>query len=218
VVLKKSFTNKKSKMKKLILFCTVLTLGFQVMGQSGPRISNAQEEKVTWTVDKAHSKVGFTVTHLVISEVEGRFGVYEGEIQSEGTDFENAAISFAVDVQSIDTDNSMRDDHLKSDDFFNAESYPTMNFTSSSFTKVGDKKYELKGILTIRDVAREITFEVKHGGIAQDGYGNTKAGFKATGVINRFDYGLKWNAMTEAGGLVVENEVEIELNLQFAKN
>lgn len=205
-------------MKKLILFCTVLTLGFQVMGQSGPRISNAQEEKVTWTVDKAHSKVGFTVTHLVISEVEGSFGVYEGEIQSEGTDFENAAISFAVDVQSIDTDNSMRDDHLKSDDFFNAESYPTMNFTSTSFTKVSDKKYELKGILTIRDVAREITFEVKHGGIAQDGYGNTKAGFKATGVINRFDYGLRWNAMTEAGGLVVENEVAIELNLQFAKN
>lgn len=205
-------------MKKLILFCTVLTLGFQVMGQSGPRISNAQEEKVTWTVDRAHSKVGFTVTHLVISEAEGSFGVYEGEIQSEGTDFENAAISFAVDVQSIDTDNSMRDDHLKSDDFFNAESYPTMNFTSTSFTKVSDKKYELKGILTIRDVAREITFEVKHGGIAQDGYGNTKAGFKATGVINRFDYGLRWNAMTEAGGLVVENEVAIELNLQFAKN
>lgn len=205
-------------MKKLILFCTLLSLGFQVMGQSGPRISNAQEEQVTWTVDKAHSKVGFTVTHLVISEVEGSFQVYEGAIKTQGSEFENATISFSVDVNSIDTDNNMRDDHLKSDDFFNAESFPTMNFTSSSFTKVSDKKYELKGILTIRDVAREITFDVKHGGIAQDGYGNTKAGFKATGVINRFDYGLKWNAMTEAGGLVVENEVEIELNLQFAKN
>lgn len=218
VVMKLSFNNKQSKMKKLILFCSVLAFSFPGMSQSGPQISNLQDETVKWTVDKAHSKVGFTVTHLVISEVEGSFGVYDGEIQSQGSDFENASISFSVDVNSIDTDNSMRDDHLKSDDFFNAESYPTMNFTSSSFTKVSDKKYELKGILTIRDVAREIIFDVKHGGIAQDGYGNTKAGFKATGVINRFDYGLKWNAMTEAGGLVVENEVEIELNLQFAKN
>jgi polyisoprenoid-binding protein YceI len=172
-----------------------------------------------WSVDKVHSKVGFAVTHLVISEVEGKFAVYDGQITTKSVDFEDSVISFSVDVTSLNTDNEMRDDHLKSDDFFNAKQFPQMKFESTSFTKKGKGKYKLKGHLMIRDVSKEVGFDVKFGGIASnDGYGNTKAGFKATTTINRFDYGLKWNGLTEAGGLTVGEEVEIVLNLQFAKN
>ena len=177
-----------------------------------------KEDVQIWNVDKVHSKVGFTITHLVISEIEGKFSVYEGTINSETSDFEGASISFSVDVSSINTDNSMRDDHLKSDDFFNAEKFPRMKFESYSFSKKEKGKYRLKGNLTIRDVTKEVEFDVKFGGIApNDGYGNTKAGFKATTTINRFDYGLKWNSLTEAGGLTVGEEVDITMNLQFAK-
>lgn len=181
--------------------------------------SNKENEFSTWTVDKVHSKVGFSITHLVISEVEGTFKVYDGEIKTGSDDFTDAKINFLVDVASLNTENTMRDDHLKSDDFFNAEQYPQMKFESTSFKKIAGQKYRLKGNLTIRETTKPVIFEVKHGGIApNDGYGNTKAGFKATTTINRFDYGLKWNSLTEAGGLTVGDEVEIELKLQFALN
>ncbi|HXH19004.1 MAG TPA: YceI family protein [Chitinophagales bacterium] len=170
-----------------------------------------------WTVDKAHSTVKFTVSHLVISEVEGSFKAFDGSLQSGNPDFTNAQINFTVDVASISTDNTMRDNHLKSDDFFNAEKYPQMNFKSVSFVKKSGNKYALTGDLTIRNTTRRVTFDVVYGGTAKDGYGNTKAGFKATTTINRFDYGLKWNGLTEAGGITVGEDVTIVLNVQFAQ-
>ena len=111
----------------------------------------------------------------------------------------------------------MRDTHLKSDDFFNAEKYPKMTFKSISFKKVSGNKYALTGNLTLRDVTKNVTFDVTYGGTAKDGYGNTKAGFKASTIINRFDYGLKWNALTEAGGMTVGSDVTIALRLEFAQ-
>jgi polyisoprenoid-binding protein YceI len=171
----------------------------------------------SWTVDNIHSKVKFSVSHLVISEVEGSFNVYSGELRTSAPDLTNADVSFSVDVNSINTDNAMRDKHLKSDDFFNAEQYPTMTFKSTSWKQLSDQNYVLEGDLTIRNVTRHVQFAVVYGGTVKDGYGNIKMGFKATAVINRFDYGLKWNTLTEAGGATVGKDVSITLNLEFTQ-
>lgn len=177
-------------------------------------LANAQS---TWKTDNAHSNVKFSVSHLVVTEVEGAFKVYDGSIQSAKPDFSDAAINFSVDVNSINTDNEMRDKHLKSDDFFNAEKFSKMTFKSTSFKKVGGNKYALEGDLTIRDITKKVKFDVTYGGTVKDPWGNTKAGFKAKGTINRFDYNLKWNTLTEAGGAVVGKDVEITLNLEFGQ-
>ncbi len=172
--------------------------------------------QTTWIIDHAHSNVKFAVSHLVISEVEGNFKVYSGTLQSK-PDFSDATVEFAVDVNSINTENEGRDKHLKSDDFFNAEKFPKMTFTSTSWKKVDAQHYVLEGDLRIRDITKHVSFTVDYGGTMADGYGNTKAGFKATTVINRFDYNLKWNALTEAGGATVGKDVRIILNLEFAQ-
>ncbi len=171
----------------------------------------------TWKTDASHSNVKFSVTHLVVSEVEGYFKTFAGTLVSSKPDFTDAAINFSVDINSVNTDNEGRDKHLKSDDFFNAEKFPQMTFKSTSFKKVGDKKYVLEGDLTIRDITKKVKFDVVFGGTVKDPWGNIKAGFKATGEINRFDYKLKWNSVTEAGGAVVSKEVAITLNLEFAQ-
>lgn len=193
-------------MKKLFIACAALGLSLGSMAQSN-----------IWKTDNSHSNVKFSVTHLVVSDVEGNFKAYAGTIQSAKPDFTDAVIDFTVDIASINTDNESRDKHLKSDDFFNAEKYPQMKFKSTSFKKVSGNKYVLEGDLTIRDVTKKVKFDVVFGGIIKDPWGNTKAGFKATGAINRFDYNLKWNTLTEAGGAVVGKEVTITLNLEFAQ-
>lgn len=173
--------------------------------------------QTNWTVDKSHSKVGFSVSHLVIAEVEGKFNNFDGNISTNGENFEDAKIDFTVDVNSIDTDNEGRDKHLKSDDFFNAEKFPKITFKGKSMTKVGDKKYKLIGDFTMRDVTKEIALDVKFNGTTKDPWGNIKAGFKITGEVNRFDYGLKWNKTVETGGLVVGDIVTLSINLELAK-
>ena len=192
-------------MKKLFL-ATAITL-----------FSTALFAQTTWNVDNSHSNVKFTVTHLVISEVEGYFKNFKGSITSSNADFNDASVDFTVDINSINTDNENRDKHLKSDDFFNAEQYPNMTFKSTSFKKVSGNKYKLTGNLTIRNITKTVTFDVTYGGTVKDPWGNTKAGFKATTVINRFDYNLKWNTVTEAGGAVVGKDVTIDLKLEFAQ-
>lgn len=179
--------------------------------------AGAFAQSSTWKTDASHSNVKFSVTHLVVSEVEGYFKTFAGTLVSSKPDFTDAAINFSVDINSVNTDNEGRDKHLKSDDFFNAEKFPQMTFKSTSFKKVGDKKYVLEGDLTIRDITKKVKFDVVFGGTVKDPWGNIKAGFKATGSINRFDYNLKWNSVTEAGGAVVSKEVAIVLNLEFAQ-
>jgi polyisoprenoid-binding protein YceI len=171
-----------------------------------------------WTFDNAHSKIGFGVTHLIISEVEGNFKNFDGTVVTKGEDFEGADVQFTVDTKSIYTDNEQRDNHLKSDDFFSAEKYPKMTFKSKSFKKVDDKNYKLAGDLTIRGKTKEVTLDVKHNGTVVDPWGNTKAGFEVSGEINRFDFGLKWNALMEAGGAVVGKTVELKINIELAKS
>ena len=180
-------------------------------------IQTAVFAQTKWTVDNAHSSVKFSVSHLVISEVEGAFKKFEGTLMSTNANFADSKIDFTVDVNSINTDNEMRDKHLKGDDFFNAGQFPNMTFKSTSLKKVSGNKYVLAGNLTIRNVTKPVKFDVVYGGTAKDGYGNTKAGFKATTVINRFDYNLKWNNLTEAGGATVGKDVTLDLKMELAQ-
>jgi polyisoprenoid-binding protein YceI len=176
---------------------------------------NAQTK---WTVDKAHSKVQFSVTHLVISEVNGSFKSFDGDIEASKSDFSDAKINFTVNVASINTDNDARDKHLKSDDFFNAEKFPLITFKGKSLKKIDDKNYKLTGDFTIRDVTKEITLDVVYNGTVKDPWGNIKAGFKILGEVNRFDYNLKWNALMEAGGAVAGKMVKLVIDLELQKS
>lgn len=178
---------------------------------------NAQNKETVWVIDKSHSKIGFTVTHLLITEVDGHFKDFDVKVTTNRDDFENAKIEFTAKTASIFTDNERRDEHLRSDDFFNSEKFPEMKFVSKSFKKVGKNKYRLVGDLTIRDVTRQVTLDVTYNGTTKDPWGNTKAGFSVTGQINRFDYGLKWNALTEMGGAVVDKIVKLRINVQLVK-
>lgn len=180
-------------------------------------LASAATAQTNWVIDKSHSKIGFAVDHLVISEVEGYFRTFDGKVTSKGDDFQDATIEFSVDINSINTDNKDRDNHLKSDDFFNAEKYPKMTFKSTSFKKVKDKKYKLTGDLTIRNTTKRVDLDVTFNGIVKDPWGNTKAGFKVTGELNRFDYGLKFNALTELGGAVVGENVRLNINIEVDK-
>lgn len=169
-----------------------------------------------WVLDPMHSEVQFKVKHLVISTVSGFFKTFEGELSTESEDFSDADISFALDVDSIDTNQPSRDEHLKSAEFFNAAAYPKISFKSTSFTKAGDD-YKLAGDLTIKDVTKPVTLDVEFGGSAGDFYGNTKAGFEITGKVNRKEFGLTWDGVTEAGSIVVGEDIKLIINVQFAK-
>lgn len=171
----------------------------------------------TWKADKEHSTAKFSVNHLVISKVDGHFRNFNGEIKAGRQDFSDAVISFSVDVSSINTGDTPRDNHLRSNDFFNAEKYPEMTFKSSSLTKVTNSKYLLEGDLTIRDVTKKVKFNVAYGGITKGGSNKPRAVFKVNTYINRFDYNLKWDKLTEAGGMVVDKMVNIELKLEFVQ-
>ncbi|MFH5883588.1 YceI family protein [Halalkalibaculum sp. DA3122] len=174
--------------------------------------------KTLWTIDPTHSEIQFKVKHLVISTVTGSFSSYDGKIEADGDDFKNAKATFTADIDSISTNNEDRDQHLKSDDFFNAEQYPQLIFESTNFEKVGDAEYKVTGQLTIRDVTKEVELDVVHGGTVGDPYGNTKAGFEVTGTINRKEFGLTWSAVTEAGNVVVGDKIELQLNVQFIQH
>lgn len=169
----------------------------------------------TWLLDKSHTNIEFNVTHLVISEVNGNFREFNATVVNSTDDFEGAEVKFTANVASIDTDNEMRDNHLKSDDFFNAETYPEIKFSGILVKDQGG--YQLKGQMTIRDIVKPIQFDVKYNGTITDPWGNEKAGFKIQGTINRFDYGLMWNTMMEAGGAVVGEDIDIVCNVELQK-
>jgi polyisoprenoid-binding protein YceI len=170
-----------------------------------------------WAIDPMHSEVQFKVKHLVISTVTGSFKNFEGTVETEGDDFDNASIEFKLDINSIDTSQTQRDEHLKSPEFFDAAQFPHITFKSTSFTKTGDDTYKLAGNLTIKGITNPVTLDVEHGGIATDFYGNTKAGFEITGKINRKQFGLTWDGVTEAGAIVVGEDIKLHINIQLAK-
>jgi polyisoprenoid-binding protein YceI len=180
--------------------------------------ANAQ---VNWKVDASHSKLGFSVTHLMVSETEGKFKVYEGSVNSKSEmDFTDAKIEFSADVASINTEDEKRDGHLKSPDFFDAEKYPKITFKSTSMKPSAKSKttYILTGDLTMHGVTKKVTFTATGASkIVKDPYGNIKNGFKVSGTINRKDFGLTWNMALEAGGVIVSEDVKIDLNIELNK-
>ena len=171
-----------------------------------------------WIIDTNHSEVGFKIKHLVISNVSGKLTSFEGTVDSSKDDFSDAKISFSADIASIHTGQEQRDGHLKSADFFDAEKFPKLSFVSSSLTPVSDSDYKLKGDLTLHGVTKSIELEVDFGGIQKDLYGQTVAGFEINGKIKRSDFGLTWSAVTEAGGLVVGEDVKIHINAEIIKH
>ena len=171
----------------------------------------------TWKIDPAHSEINFKVKHLVVSTVTGHFSKFDASIETSKEDFSDAKINFEADINSIDTKNEQRDGHLKSADFFDSENHPKMTFVSKSIKKVSDHEMKVTGNLTLRGVKKEITLDVIYNGTVA-GFGGTQvAGFEVRGKLNRFDFGLQWNALTEAGGVVVSNEVKIEILAEFNK-
>jgi polyisoprenoid-binding protein YceI len=175
--------------------------------------SASQSNTMTkWIVDPAHSEFLFKVKHMMISTVTGRFENFNAIVETDGDDFTDAQIKVDVDVNSINTTSSDRDNHLKSDDFFNASAFPFISFRSNSFdgeTLIGD--------LTIRDVTRQVSLQVESNGTAVDPYGQTKAGFELTGEISRKEFGLKWDVVTEAGSVVVAEKVKLVIDIQFIR-
>lgn len=169
-----------------------------------------------WAIDPMHSEIEFKAKHLMITTVTGRFKEFSATVDSENDDFSDAQISFSADIASISTGNEQRDAHLKSDDFFAADKFPTLTFKSTSFNKDGND-YKLTGDLTIRGITKQVTFDVEYSGIQNDPYGNTKAGFELTGKIKRKEFGLMWDTVTEAGGIVVSDDIKIACNIQLVK-
>lgn len=183
-------------------------------------ISNIKDRRIImaqWKIDPVHSEVNFKVKHLVVSTVTGQFDKFNASIEADKEDFSDAKIKFEADVNSINTRNEQRDEHLKSSDFFDAKNYPQMTFESISVKKVSDYELQVKGKLTLRGVTREITLDAVYNGTVNGIGGNEVAGFEIRTKLNRFDYGLQWNALTEAGGVMVGNEVKIEALAEFNK-
>jgi polyisoprenoid-binding protein YceI len=171
-----------------------------------------------WVLDPTHSEVQFKIKHLVISTVTGSFNTFAGSMQSAGDDtFENAQVEFSLDVESINTNQEQRDAHLRGEEFFDSAKFPQIKFVSTSFVKESGNDYKVAGHLTVKDVTKPVTLEAEYGGSAVDFYGNHKAGFEVTGKINRKEFGLTWGAVTEAGSIVVGDDVKLIINVQFAK-
>lgn len=168
-------------------------------------------------IDPTHSEVAFKVKHLMISTVTGQFSSFDAKMQSDNSDFTDAKITFDADIESISTNNTQRDEHLKSPDFFDAASHPKMQFESTGIHKKDESNYELEGNLSLRGVSKPVTLKVEYAGRMTDPYGQEKHGFEISGKINRKDFGLNWSAITEAGGVVVSDEVKIAINAQFIK-
>ena len=192
-------------MKRLLLLTLIAGFGLSLI-----------QAQTTWKVDKVHSSVTFTVNHMVISEVTGNFKDYSIDISTTKDDFSDAKVESIIKVASINPENTARDNHLRSDDFFNAEKYPEITFKNAYFHHIEGNKYHITGDLTIRDVTKKVTFDAVCNGTIKTPKGFLSA-WKATAVINRFDFNLKWSQVMETGGLMVGKEVTITLNLELNK-
>ena len=173
--------------------------------------------KTKWAIDPYHTEILFKVKHLVISTVTGKFEKFDGSVLTNGDDWNDAEVDFSAAIDSINTGVSDRDNHLKSADFFDSANHPKLTFKSTSFKKTGDNEFVMSGDMTICGTTRPLEMKVEFGGIMKDPYGNIKAGFEINGKLNRKEFGLHWNAITEAGGMVVADDVKLALNVELAK-
>ena len=172
----------------------------------------------TWTVDSAHSVAEFSVKHMMISTVKGSFQNVEGEVTWDGQSFESAAVDARIDSSSITTYNEMRDNHLRTNDFFNAEQWPAIEFKSTKVEPDGDDEFKMHGDLTIRDVTKPVELDVEFEGLMEkDAFGSRRAAFTATTSINRKDFGINWNGAIESGGVVVGDKVKVTLHIAITQ-
>ena len=181
---------------------------------------SSAEEVVTsqsWNIDEVHSKIRFSVKHMVIAEVEGQFNKFDFNLINEQEDFSSSQVELIIEAGSVDTRNNDRDNHLRSADFFDVQKFPTIKFTSTSVKKINDEKYKMLGDLTIKDYTKPIELDVTYGGQIKDPWGNTRAGFNVKGSLNRFDYGLKWNNLIETGGAVVGKNINVNCDIEVVK-
>lgn len=170
----------------------------------------------TWVIDPIHSELQFKIKHLMITSVTGSFDIFEASVETEGEDFSKAKVRFTASVNSLSTGNEQRDGHVKSADFFDVATFPLITFVTTKAENVdSDGSYELYGDLTIRDITKNVKLSVEFGGVVKDVYGNTKAGFTINGKIHRKDFGLVWNGVTEAGGVILGDEVKIISEIQL---
>jgi polyisoprenoid-binding protein YceI len=170
-----------------------------------------------WGFDLAHTEISFKVRHMMITNVKGFFKEFNGSVESSGSNFTDAKISFTIQTASIETGEANRDAHLKSADFFDIDKFPTLTFSSSSLKPISSEEYELTGDLTIRGVTKTVKLKTEFGGVQNDPWGNTKAGFTLTGKVNRKEYGLLWNAALETGGVLVGEEVNLICEVELIK-
>lgn len=169
-----------------------------------------------WEIDPAHSEIQFKIRHLLISNISGAFNVFSGTMVTPvHDDFKDAYFTLKIDVYSIDTNNEDRDEHLKSDDFFNADAYPEITFLSTQFTHLDGDKYKLTGDLTIKGTTRQVTFDVLFGGQAKDGFGINRAGFEINGVIDRNDFDIHPAEAAEVSGIILGEEIKLHANIQY---
>lgn len=167
----------------------------------------------TWNIDQSHSGINFSIRHMVVSKVRGRFTKYSGTLEL-GEELTDSKVEVSIDAASIDTGTAQRDDHLRSADFFDVQKFPELKFRSKRIEKLDEDRYRLLGELTIRDTTREVSLDVEYGGQAKDPWGNQRVGFLAKGSLDRKDFGLGWNQVLEAGGFLVGDRVELELEVQ----
>ena len=172
---------------------------------------------MSYKIDNAHSQVQFTVRHMMISKVRGWFDKFEGTVNLDETNPANTTVEVKIDADSINTRDTARDAHLKSADFFDAESYPNLTFKSNQVEVLGSEKAKLHGDLTIRDITRPVVVEVEYTGSAKSPWGTTSYGFNGHTVINRKDWGLTWNKGLETGGVLVGDEITIDIELELVK-
>jgi polyisoprenoid-binding protein YceI len=170
-----------------------------------------------WVLDPTHSEILFKVKHLMITNVKGEFRKINAELTSLDNDFNKATVHVSIDAGSVFTNEENRDNHLKGSDFFDVENHKEITFKSTAFNQINNEHFQLKGMLNIKGVSKEISLDVEFGGINKDPWGNEKAGFSVSGKINRKDFGLNWNAALETGGVLVSDEVKISAEIQFVK-
>jgi polyisoprenoid-binding protein YceI len=171
----------------------------------------------SWNVDAAHSGINFSVRHMVVSRVRGRFAQYKGSVELDEGDLTRSSFEVEIDAASIDTGTPERDAHLRSADFFDVQTYPALRYRSRRIERLADDRYRVFGELTIRDVTRDVALEVEYGGQAADPWGNQRAGFVARAAIERKDFGLAWNQVLEAGGVLVGDRVDIDIELELVR-
>ena len=175
------------------------------------------EKMTTWVVDPLHSEVLFKIKHLVISTVTGSFRKFEGKALTSGDGFENARVFFTIDVKSIDTNQAQRDGHLQGGDFFSADTYPQILFESTSFVKNANDDYSMTGNLTLKGVTKPVVLNVEYGGSENNGHGVIKHGFEVTGTVNRREFGMTWNKLTDTGGLGLGEDIKVIANIQVSE-